>query len=195
MNCSNCNKHICYEGKGCSQGFDFQEYISNSRVEYEKHDNSKILNVSSQVESDHYMKGTRLEEIMDFARLMNYKTIGIAHCIGLMNETKQLKLYLEKKFVVHSVCCKFSGIDKKDFNVSQIRHDRYEAICNPVGQAMVLNELKTDMNMIVGLCVGHDMLFSKYSNAPVTTFIVKDRVTGHNPAATVYSDYYKRKLS
>lgn len=47
---------------------------------------------------------------------------------------------------------------------------------------MVLNDLQTDLNIIVGLCIGHDILFTKYSEAPVTTFIVKDRVTGHNPA-------------
>jgi uncharacterized metal-binding protein len=50
------------------------------------------------------------------------------------------------------------------------------------------------MNIIVGLCVGHDMLFAKYSSAPVTTLVVKDRVTGHNPAAVLYGQnfYYKR---
>jgi uncharacterized metal-binding protein len=50
------------------------------------------------------------------------------------------------------------------------------------------------MNVIVGLCVGHDMLFSKHSRAPVTTLVVKDRVTGHNPAAVLYGQnfYYKR---
>ena len=195
INCSACKIYTCYDGKGCAQGHGFDDYISNTKQEYAKDENNKILSVSSQVESDNYMKGTRLEELIDFALKMNFKTIGIAHCVGLMNETKQLKTFLDKHFVVHTVCCKFSGINKRDFNIPQIKNDRYEAICNPVGQAMILNDLKTDMNIIVGLCVGHDMLFNKYSDAPVTTFIVKDRVTGHNPAATVYSDYYKRKLS
>jgi uncharacterized metal-binding protein len=38
------------------------------------------------------------------------------------------------------------------------------------------------------------MLFAKYSRAPVTTLVVKDRVTGHNPAAVLYGQnfYYKR---
>lgn len=195
INCSNCNKQICNKGRGCSQGYHFDDHIANSKQEYTADENNNILNVSARVESEHYMRGTRLEEIIDFALKMKYNTIGITHCIGLMSETKQLMGILEKLFVVHSVCCKFSGIDKKDFNLPQIRNDRYETICNPVGQAMVLNFLQTDMNMIVGLCVGHDMLFTKYSEAPVTTFIVKDRVTGHNPAVVLYSDYYKKKLS
>jgi uncharacterized metal-binding protein len=42
--------------------------------------------------------------------------------------------------------------------------------------------------------VGHDILFSKYSDAPVTTLVVKDRVTGHNPVSVLYNQnfYYKR---
>ena len=46
----------------------------------------------------------------------------------------------------------------------------------------------------LGLCVGHDMLFNKHSKAPVTTLVVKDRVTGHNPVAVLYGQnfYYKR---
>jgi hypothetical protein len=42
--------------------------------------------------------------------------------------------------------------------------------------------------------VGHDMLFSRHSKAPVTTLVVKDRVTGHNPVSVLYGQnfYYKR---
>jgi uncharacterized metal-binding protein len=38
------------------------------------------------------------------------------------------------------------------------------------------------------------MLFAKHSKAPVTTLVVKDRVTGHNPIAVLYGQnfYYKR---
>ncbi|WP_274596750.1 DUF1847 domain-containing protein [Desulfurobacterium thermolithotrophum] len=50
------------------------------------------------------------------------------------------------------------------------------------------------MNVIVGLCIGHDMLFQMHSRAPVTTLIVKDRVLAHNPVGALYSNYYKRKL-
>jgi len=43
----------------------------------------------------------------------------------------------------------------------------------------------------VGLCVGHDMLFTRHSRAPVTTLVVKDRVLAHNPAGALYSGYYR----
>jgi uncharacterized metal-binding protein len=49
------------------------------------------------------------------------------------------------------------------------------------------------MNVVVGLCIGHDINFIKYSKAPTTVLVVKDRVTTHNPAAVLYSRYYKNK--
>ena len=52
-------------------------------------------------------------------------------------------------------------------------------------QAKILNKEKTDMNIVMGLCVGHDSLFYKYSEALVTTLVAKDRVMGHNPAAAL----------
>jgi uncharacterized metal-binding protein len=78
----------------------------------------------------------------------------------------------------------------------KVKKGSYEAICNPILQAKLLNEQKTDLNVIVGLCVGHDSLFIKYSDALVTTLITKDRVLGHNPAAALYTSnfYYQRLL-
>jgi uncharacterized metal-binding protein len=194
INCSNCKSNTCYQGNQCAKGYDFETFIIDSKDKYENSENKSILEVSTKTEGEHYMKWTRLEEIIDFAKQMKYKKIGIAHCIGLINETKQLKEILDKDFSVSAICCKFSGISKKDFNLTQIDNNRHEAICNSIGQALVLNDLKTDLNIIVGLCVGHDILFTKYSEAPVTTFIVKDRITGHNPVVTLNSNYYKNKF-
>jgi len=46
------------------------------------------------------------------------------------------------------------------------------------------------------LCVGHDSLFIKYSEAPITILAVKDRVLAHNPLGAIYQaeSYYKNKL-
>ncbi len=73
----------------------------------------------------------------------------------------------------------------------QIGCKRVETICNPVRQAMVLNDLDTSLNIITGLCIGHDTLSAKYLSAPVITFIVKDRVTCLNPAVVHYSGYFR----
>ena len=69
-------------------------------------------------------------------------------------------------------------------------------MCNPIHQAKRLNAEHTDLNIVMGLCVGHDSLFYKYSDALVTTLVTKDRVLGHNPVAALYTanSYYKRLL-
>lgn len=46
----------------------------------------------------------------------------------------------------------------------------------------------------IGLCVGHDALFARACNGPVTTLVVKDRVLAHNPISVAYSGYWKKKL-
>jgi uncharacterized metal-binding protein len=141
---------------------------------------------------------TRVEDLVALARLMGYQKIGIATCIGLLDETQRLRDILQAQGLLPlAVCCKAGSIDKSEQGLAdadKIRPGHFEAACNPIAQARICNEEGTDMNVIVGLCVGHDMLFNKYSEAPVTTLVVKDRVTGHNPVAVLYGQnaYYKR---
>jgi len=144
---------------------------------------------------------TRVEDTIAFAKLMKYKKIGIATCIGLLEETNRLASILEaQELIPFSVCCKTGSIDKLELGLEEadkVRPSTFEPACNPVAQARLMNRAGTDMNIIVGLCVGHDMLFTKYSDAPVTTLVVKDRVTGHNPVSVLYGQnfYYKRLQS
>jgi uncharacterized metal-binding protein len=141
---------------------------------------------------------TRVEDTIALAKLMGWQRIGIATCIGLLYETEQLTAILTAQGLEPlSVCCKAGSIDKLKLGLAEadkVRPGTFEPACNPIAQAELCNQAKTDMNIIVGLCVGHDMLFTKYSQAPVTTLVCKDRVTGHNPAAVLYGQnfYYKR---
>lgn len=141
---------------------------------------------------------TRVEDTIALCKLMGFKKIGIATCIGLLEETNRLsEILLAQGLEPFSACCKAGSIDKLALNLSEeekVRPDTFEPACNPIAQAEICNAEQTDMNIIMGLCVGHDMLFNKYSKAPVTTLVAKDRVTGHNPAAVLYGQnfYYKR---
>jgi uncharacterized metal-binding protein len=170
-------------------------------------DDARIAQVATRVEGLCYervasgalvARWTRLEDTIAFAKLMGYRKIGIATCIGLLDETNRLALVLEAQGLEPlSVCCKSGSIDKNEMGLDEqdkVRPGTFEPACNPVAQARLLNGAGTDMNIIVGLCVGHDMLFSKHSKAPVTTLVVKDRVTGHNPVSVLYGQnfYYKR---
>jgi len=188
LKCHRCHSPNCYrEGKECK---DLKELLKGL-PKFER----KLLEVSSDIEREFYCKLTRVEELLEFAKRMGFKKIGIAFCIGLFEETRILAKILESNgFEVFSVACKVGAVDKAELNIEKMKPELLEASCNPVGQAEVLNEVETDMNIIVGLCVGHDMLFQMHSRAPVTTLIVKDRVLAHNPAGALYSNYYRRRL-
>ena len=135
---------------------------------------------------------------MHFAQRLGISRLGIASCIGLIREARMFQAILEAHdFEVFAVCCKVGSIPKEDIGLAdedKVRPGEYEVLCNPIGQAQLLNEAGTGLNVAVGLCVGHDSLFFQHSEAPVTVLIAKDRVTGHNPAAALYTShsYYRR---
>ena len=189
MECAKCDVKNCYQGEDCTtiRNETIQTYSKDS-------DTLKMAKVSSELEGNYYMKMTRLEELIAFSRHMGFKRIGVAFCIGLSEEVKMLHRILARHFEVSSVCCKVCGIEKERFDLTKIKEDRVEAMCNPLGQAAVLNETGTDLNIIFGLCIGHDIIFTRHSQAPVTTLVVKDRVLAHNPIGAVYSGYYRRNI-
>lgn len=154
------------------------------------------------VEAEGYAVQTRVEEIMDFAHKMGYKHIGLAFCIGFMREARTfVKILRSNGFKVEAVSCKNCGVPKEEIGIN---HDNYvnkshkaEAMCNPVGQAKLLNAEKVDLSVVLGLCVGHDTLFLKYIETPATVLAVKDRAMGNNPLGAIYTadGYMKRQYS
>jgi uncharacterized metal-binding protein len=141
----------------------------------------------------------RIKELIEFGKLMNVQKIGVAFCAGMQEEAARIVELLERNgFAVASVLCKCGGIDKTRLHVAEEYKIgdslKFEAGCNPVLQAELLNKAETDVNVIVGLCLGHDMLFTMNSKAPVTTLIVKDRLLGHNPVIALFSNYHRNIL-
>jgi len=185
--CALCKSKECRNGKDC-----FSQTPRHRQLYYD--DIAKLHQAASAIEGRYYGKETRLGEIMLFAKEMGYKRIGLAFCIGLSEEARIIDEILSKHFEVVSVCCKVCGIDKKDFDLPQISSENQEVMCNPAGQALLLNSAETELNVICGLCVGHDAIFMKVSDAPVTTLIAKDRVLAHNPAAAIYCQYVRKRF-
>jgi len=194
MNCADCREKACYKGKDCTK------IAEDAEAAYKE--NVKVLQsqrISARIESRYYMKKTRIEELILYAKEMGYEKLGVAFCIGLEEEAAILCRILSQHFTVSSVCCKVCGIDKSYFGLERLHGDgsgepEVEAMCNPIGQAMVLKKENTDLNVLLGLCIGHDILFTKYSGAPVTTLAVKDRVLAHNPLGALYSGYYRKRI-
>jgi uncharacterized metal-binding protein len=135
---------------------------------------------------------TRVDEIMEYAKIRRMKRLGIATCYALIPESKSLSEILEANaFEVVSVSCLCGEMNPQDLGMPG------KIICNPIMQAEVLNQEKTELNMMVGLCLGHDILFLRYCKAETTPLVVKDRALGHNPVAALYlnqSPFYKDRF-
>lgn len=126
--------------------------------------------------TDKSRSASRIEELINFIKLNGYKKIGIANCFSVNKFAEKLKEILNSEGIASvSVHCKESKLDG-----SELSESMHGASCDPKSQAEYLNAEKTDLNINFGLCLGHGLLFQKYSNAPVTTLLVKDAKNKHN---------------
>lgn len=201
--CAECGRLACYAGDGRS-------FPANCPAPdgadpgligmYREGSDASLAHEAALVEAHGYGRLTRLEEVMDFARRLGYSRLGLAFCVGLQREAAVVsRVFRANGFSVDSVVCKNGGIGKGEIGIAdedQVRGGGFEAACNPIGQARALAAVGTQLNVVLGLCVGHDTLFFRHSEAPVTVLAVKDRVLGHNPLAAVYlaDGYYRARL-
>ena len=189
----------------------YRKTIERTMREYEKSQVREFARLASIQEAECYTNRhiqpyvlhpvkPRVQETCEFSKKMGYRKLGVAFCSGLPFEAQALARILEAQgFEVVSVACKVGGTPKETIGIRQeekIWIGQFESMCSPIVQATILNEEKTDFNILVGLCVGHDSLFFKYSDAFTTVLVTKDRVLGHNPAAALYTSgiYYSRML-
>jgi uncharacterized metal-binding protein len=188
-----------------------KEVVEKANGEYTKPDILKFAYEATVQESECYIdRGVkpyvlhptkpRVQETCEFAHKMGYKKLGIAFCGGLHREAHTLTRILEAQgFEIASVMCKAGRTPKEHIGIKEeekVGIGEFESLCSPIVQAMILNEEKTDFNIMLGLCVGHDSLFLKYSKAYCTVLVAKDRALGHNPCAALYTtgSYYSRML-
>jgi uncharacterized metal-binding protein len=158
----------------------------------------RIARAAALVESEGYCRWTRVEEICAFAKKLELRKIGIATCISMVDQARTLSAILESHgFEVASVACKNGGVPKERLGLrdeEKIRPGTHESMCNPVSQAEMLNRAGCELNIVLGLCVGHDSLFFRHSRGLVTTLVAKDRVLAHNPvgALQLADSYFQR---
>lgn len=195
----NCSKRDSKYPDFClTENLEEEELKEALKLYTENRTNRKVAIAAAEVEGAFYGKYTRVDEIIEFAKRIGAKKIGIATCMGLIEESKIFaKILRLNGFEVYSAICKVGSINKTDIGVEEeYTQVTGNVACNPILQAKLLNKQKTDLNVVVGLCVGHDSLFYKYANGLSTTLITKDRVLAHNPVGALYQAkaYYKRLL-
>lgn len=198
--CSDCAVLACRErNEEHYPKFCLTDHVDEEKLEkviqiYKNNENrtGEISVQSACLEGETYGQLTRVEETIEFIRRMGFKYVGIASCVGLMKETRMfVKILRACGIKSYTVGCKIGATDKCEVGVPAEKKlnggTGHESMCNPIMQAKVLEEEGIDFNIVIGLCVGHDTMFLKYSHAPTTVMIVKDRVMGHNPVAALYT--------
>jgi len=202
--CAYCSENVraCRLGESGERGPGFcpskvdQAGIDGAAGEYEGAEVRHISQVSAVVEAEGYCKWPRVLEICEFAKRMGYKKVGIACCISFVDHAKVLSGILDSHGLeVASVACKHGSIPKEELGLKdaeKVRPGGFEAICNPVGQAELLQRAGCEFNVVMGLCVGHDSLFFKHAEGLTTVLVAKDRVLAHNPVGALYlaDSYY-----
>lgn len=197
--CNSCGVYKCEKGeidnlpKFCPME---NQEIYEEAAELLK-ENEEFFKKCSEIERKGYGEWPRVREIVEFVKDMNFEKIGLAFCSGFKQEAQIFsEICKDHGIQIVTAMCKTGGSDKSNYDIDKINPGKFEAHCNPIGQALVFNKEGTEYNVVLGLCVGHDSLFMKYSDALCTTLVVKDRVTGHNPAVALYlkDSYMREKL-
>lgn len=202
LSCIDCGAKACdSEGKKhpafCVSQHTEEKLRDEVRQRYLLEENKNVMVASAKVEYENYCQMTRVQETIEWAKKLHVKKIGIATCVGLLKESRVLaKILRNHGFEVYGVGCKVGEIAKVEIGIPEECAQIGCNTCNPILQAELLAKQETDINIVVGLCVGHDSMFYKYSVAPTTTLVVKDRVLGHNPVVALYTadTYYATKL-
>lgn len=191
IDCLNCQDRACLRGENCLQSEFCQDALTTDRIH-------EMLESAMDVAFEEERKLCRIAELVYYCLGMKYKRIGVAFCVDLLQPATILSSVLRRFFTVFPVCCKIGGVDAENTNAGQSfsnsKHRANSIACNPLMQAEVLNKLGTDMNVIVGLCIGADSVFTSASEAPVTTIFVKDKSLANNPIGAIYSDFYLNEI-
>jgi uncharacterized metal-binding protein/predicted Fe-Mo cluster-binding NifX family protein len=185
IHCLDCKERVCLRGEACHLGLmSSGDGLSGEGL--------RIMQSVASMTRKHEGKLCRLAELVNFCLEMKYKRVGIAFCMDLVKQAEIVAEVLRRFLEVFPVCCKVVSSREREASPENgvgINHVQLaERIpCNPVAQAEILNLADTDLNVILGLSLGADCVFTQVSRAPVTTLLVKDRLAEDIPICVAYS--------
>ena len=200
ITCDSCKQNECAFGYPSGmptycEGQRYLDLLEKTKTEYLEPDNAIIHKAAAKILSLGHDQWTRLEESIEFAKELGVSRIGLAICVGLIREGREFARFFKRAgFEVTSVACMMGGVKDIDTGIPEEYRYPTGTTCNPIAQAEILNQEETELNFMVGLCVGHDILFIRHSKALVSPLVVKDRVLVNNPSAVVYSMYHRQRL-
>lgn len=197
--CINCNVNHEKDMPGFCLTRQFEKESEQVEAKYQGEEAMRIMRGFLNIDPTgiHGGQASRVEMLIKLFHNLKVKKVGIACCYALLNEARVFaKILRVNGFEPVGVNCKVGTLNKQNMGIPA-DHDPYlgESSCNPILQAEILNDSRTDYNVILGLCVGHDAIFSKHSEAPVSTLAVKDFALAHNSIAVLHmADYYYKSL-
>lgn len=197
--CSDCKKRSCQydypDGiPNWCMATSFADVVDDTKLEYAKAGTMAIYKAAGAVATNGFRKWPRIQEAIEFAKELKVTEIGLAACGAMFRELRMMsELLTGAGFHITAISCQVGKVSPEARGVPEMKGQR-STTCNPIAQAEILNSAGTQLNFLLGLCMGHDILFNRYSKAPVSTLIVKDRITGHNPAAALYVGSIRRPL-
>jgi len=198
--CANCKIYACLEKekhgmpKNCPMND--EKYMKEIFEEYKDPEVHRfyLATKTSRQPDTAIQTVPRLRYVIDFCKKMGYKKIGLAFCVRFWPEADMYSKIIRRFGLgVVTVSCCNCGINLADLGVPLPDGVEFDAACNPMGQARLMNEQGVEYNLVMGLCVGHDSLFMKYADAMSTVVAVKDPATAHCPtkALYLYNSYYE----
>jgi uncharacterized metal-binding protein/rhodanese-related sulfurtransferase len=172
--------------KGCRKASPCSDKSSEYIDQYTSDETRAVTGAASKL-VDNGRAGTlsRLEEIVEYCKLRGYSKIGVAYCFGMEKEAELLKQFLNREnLALEMISCSVDGVKESTIDSSKVSTS---VSCNPIGQAARINAAGVPFTILMGLCLGHDVIIQKKLNMEFTTLIVKDRVNNHNPMAGLTS--------
>ena len=202
LSCANCRVYACMEkdkNGGNLPGncpMRDSEYMNNIMEAYKDPEIKRfyIVTKTARIPGTAPNFTPRLIGVINMMKKMGYKKIGLAFCVGFKDEADLYSKILRKHgFEVVSVSCCNCGFNIADHGVPLPKGCDFDAACNPLGQAKLMNRENVEFNLVMGLCAGHDSLFMAHADAMSTVIAVKDPATGHTPtmALYLYNNYYE----
>ncbi len=185
------------------------DVIKAAMAKYTEED-LKIAHAAAVVESEAYLReawglkpvDTRILEIINFAKKMGYKKVGIACCFNCAWDAGVLSnMFINRGLEVLVRLCKLYTVQNTKFlglkDEETLIPGGYQSMCNPIAQVDTLADSGCELIVTFGECTGHDALAGKFSKVPFVVLGVKDRVLAHNPVAALTCPWnaYYRKLT
>ena len=168
--CADCKGFFCRTGtleatpEACPMRGDFPDFEGL----YPEGSTRDMIKQAAVVEGRGYCRWTRLRELAEFALLLGHTRIGLPHCPDMAKEAAGVSRFLLE-----------NGLEPA------LPPDTI--LGDPEAQARFFQDEGTALNVLAGMCVGHEAVFIKASHAPVVSLIARDTRLHHNPVAGIYT--------